>query len=471
MKIDNGRVIPPAGLNQANHDLNARKECLISKVGGSSTWHNNSVDQNRQIERNLGRLASESPIAHETANALLIVLSNLFTRVEGNELKAMTLMLASYSPESPGYAVVGQLAAGGFARIISEVKHNHQRNADELEPLTLREKAVVFDMLIRSNYFRETMEKVYSSLVLKAKVADLLGIGYLETKQLAPAYRSTKENPLPDQLAIYNFENINQSDASNNVQLYEQVRIIAGKQQIINPAKAGSSLTKHQNDYREKPSHGKAWISSADLLEDKRLTKRELEFARTNPKNRIDRTTEQFGQQKPVKAQTGLPLEQIIVERGNGFAMWDIKNGTGFQKDTELNHKPIVAGPSGTTDRFMVAARLLGKGVTDTLGLGAQQLGETLLQASERAEREMKELVSWVAVGYLVDDNHHSMIEVDLGAANHGLPVHWGSNLYTEPFSGQINTKKNSISNKDVVEPLENSAIVETHYDRFHYDL
>ncbi|MGL4871809.1 MAG: hypothetical protein ACRC48_16745 [Aeromonas veronii] len=443
---------------------------LSESVRPSAQWQQNSVTDNKQIEATLARLASESPAAHQTIDALLSTLTALFSRVEGNELKATTRMLASYAPDTPSYTIVGQLAAGGFAKIMDEVRHGGPRAGGE--PLTLREKATAFLDITNSAYFRETLERVHGSPELKARLADLLDIGYLETKQFGPARGATKERPLPDQLALYTFANENPKDASDNVHLYEQSKRVDGEIRISNPAKAGGSLTKVHNDFREKPAHANdVWSSAADLLADQRLTGRELAFARSNPRNREDRGGEQFGAQGPVRSGQSLPLDQTIVQRGNGFAVWQVKEETGFAQDASLNHKPVVAGPSGTTDRFMTAARLLGKGVVDGLGLSQPKPGEAKEQAAARADREMKEMVRWMAVGYLVDDNHHSMVEVNLGAANHGLPAQWGVNLYTEPFSAPIQSERVAISSQEVLDVLESRSVTETHYERFHYDL
>lgn len=436
-------------------------------------WQNNSIADNKQIEANLARLASENPAALKTADALLATLAKLFILIEENELKATTKMLASYASDTPNFGVVGQLGAGGFSRVMDEARHGSARAlCDGQEPLTLREKATAFFNLTNSTYFRETMEKIHSSPELKKMAADIVDISYLESKQFAPARGNSKERPSGDQLALYTFKNENKNDASENVHLYEQLKEVAGQKTSSNPAKAGSSLTKVQNDFRQKPEHAEmVWASAADLAADQRLTGRELVFAHYNPRNRVDRDESQFGNQGPVKAFASLSLEQTVVVRGNGFAVWQVKEGTGFFQDAQLQHKPTVAGPSGTTDRFMTAARLLGNGLMNELGLNQPKGAETQEQNNVRAEREMKELVRWMATGYLVDDNHHSMIEVNLGAANHGLPAQWGTALYSEPFSAPIKTEHFTVSSEEVMRVAEQQSTVKTHYENFRYDL
>lgn len=446
---------------------------LPEQLPVSPPLHSHRVVENQQIEANLGRLASESPAAHKTVDALLSSVTRLFTLVEGSELKARAKMLASYATDSPGFGVIGQLGAGGFTRILDEARHggpHHHR--DGQEPLALREKATAFFNLSNSPYFRETMERIHGSPELKQQAGAIIDRGYLESKQFGPARGSSQERPLPDQLALYTFKNENPQDASKNPHLYEQIKQVNGLPVVSNPAKAGASLTKVQNDFREPaPLANKVWISAADLKSDQRLTSREQDFARLNPRNRMDRDDGQFGHQGPIKSFTALPLEHTVLPRGNGFAVWQVTPHSGFARDAALQEKPVVAGPSGTTDRFMTAARLLGNGLINQLGLNEAKAGESSSQTEDRAQREMKELVRWMATGYLVDDNHHSMVEVNLGAANHGLAAQWGPELYREPFSAPISTRQFSISNADVARGLERQPAVTTHYEKFRHDL
>lgn len=433
----------------------------------------NVLTENTQLEANLGRFASESLAAHKTIDALLASLIKLFTLVEGSELKATAKMFSSYSSDVPNFGVIGQLGAGGFNRILDEARQGGQRahRADE-EPLTLREKATAFFNLSNSAYFRETLERIHGSSELKKAVADIVDVPYLESKTFGPARGSTKERPLPEQLMLYNFSNENTQDASQNPHLYESVKEVNGRAVISNPAKAGGSLTKVQNDFREATPHAsRVWVSAADLKADGRLSSRELEFARLNPRNRADRDDGQFGYQGPINGQASLPLEQTVIPRGNGFAVWQVKQDSGFSKDATLQQKPVVAGPSGTTDRFMTAARLLGNGLINGLALNQPKVGESSERSAERSQREMKELVRWMATGYLVDDNHHSMVEVNLGAANHGLAAQWTGSLYREPFTAPIAANGFTISNAEVMNGLIKQSPVKTHFEKFRHDL
>lgn len=439
----------------------------------SGVHQGNTLIENTQLEANLGRFASESLAAHKTVDALLASLIRLFTLVEDSELKATTKMFSSYASDVPNFGVIGQLGAGGFNRILDEARQGRQRpHQTNEEPLTLREKATAFFNLSNSAYFRETLERIHGSSELKRAVAEIVDVAYLETKTWGPARGSTKERPMPDQLMLYNFSNENTQDASQNPHLYDSVKEVNGRTVTSNPAKAGGSLTKAQNDFREAtPYASKVWVSAADLKADGRLSSRELEFARLNPRNRADRDDGQFGYRGPINGQPSLPLEHTVIPRGNGFAVWRVKQDSGFSRDAVLQQKPVVAGPSGTTDRFMTAARLLGKGLVNGLGLSQPKVGESSEQCAERSQREMKELVRWMATGYLVDDNHHSMVEVNLGAANHGLRAQWTESLYREPFTAPIVANGFTISNAEVMNGLVNQPPVKTHFERFRYDL
>ncbi|WP_445375189.1 hypothetical protein ACSLVK_04955 [Photorhabdus tasmaniensis] len=446
---------------------------LTAPTSVITRWNEKSVVTNKQVEANISRLASESTAAHKTVDSLLSNLVKLFVRVEGNELTAITKMLNAYTGDKPGFSILGQLGAGGFTRIISEAQQSGVRpDRANTEPLTLREKATAYYDLTNSAYFRDTLEKIYSSPELKSEFKDIIDIGYLESKNFAPARGATKENPLPDQLALYTFKNENKLNASENPELYQVTKQEKGKEVTSNPALAGNSLTKVQSDFRTPaPDKDNVWSSAASLEADNRLTNRELAFARLNPRNRLDRTDYQFGRSEPIKAHQELAKENIIVQRGNGFAVWNVKENTGFSKDAALHNLPTVAAPSGTTDRFITAARLLGAGLKNDLSLGTPTHGESPEQSIQRGEREMKELTRWLATGYLVDDNHHSMIEVNLGAANHGLESQWGLNLYTEPFSSPIYAKGFSISSQEILAELESREDVRTDYSTFNKDL
>ncbi|WP_118986365.1 type III effector [Photorhabdus sp. CRCIA-P01] len=464
---------------------------LTAPTSVITRWNEKSVVTNQQIEANISRLASESTAAHKTVDSLLSNLVKLFVRAEGNELTAVTKMLHAYTgdnaitkmtdgsiiKEKPDFSIVGQLSAGGFTRIISEARQNGVRSdRADTEPLTLREKATAYYDLTNSAYFRDTLEKIYSSPELKSEFKDIIDIGYLESKKFATARGSTKEKPLPDQLKLYTFKNENKFNASENPELYQVTKQVKGQEVISNPALAGNSLTAVQGDFREtaldKNKDG-VWSTAASLEANDRLTSRELTFASLNPRNRLDRTDYQFGRSEPVKAHQELAKENIIVQRGNGFSVWNVKENTGFSKDAALHNLPTVAAPSGTTDRFITAARLLGAGLKNDLALGTPTHGESTDQSIQRGEREMKELTRWLATGYLVDDNHHSMIEVNLGAANHGLTPQWGLNLYTEPFSSPIHAKGFSVSSQEILAQLEVEGRddVHTDYSTFKKDL
>lgn len=424
------------------------------------------IERNQQIEADISRFASESLAAHRTADALLATLNRLFLLIEDNELRASSRMLLSYTRDTPSFGVVGQLGAGGFSRIMSQARGDAGlASRDTQEPVALREKVTAFYNLTNSAYFRETMEQIYRSPTLKNRASAIVDIAYLETRQFAPARGARNEPSLPDQLALYTYDNENAHDASENVDLYEKVDHVAGQSVVTNPARAGGSLTRAQNEFREKTEYAdNIWAVASDLRNEQRITAREIAFAKLNPRNRVD------SGDGAVKGFQARQDDETFVMRGNGVFVWRVKEESGFFKDAQLQNKPTVAGPSGTTDRFMTAARLLKPGLIGELRLHQERAGEAPVEGMAREEREMKELVRWMAVGYLVDDNHHSMIEVNLGAANHGLPVQWGDALYLEAFEAPIETDDFTISSAEVVRTVAARPPVTSHYESFRYD-
>lgn len=402
----------------------------------------NTAD-NKAVEASLAQVASESKAAHKTADSLIKSIVTLFTRLEGDdELKGTMSAMQAYTGDNPKYGVVGQLGAGGFTKIVDSAKKGKEDN-----DLTIREKGTAYFDLSNSPAFRKAMEKIYHSPELQEKVKDLIDIDYLHSFKFGRPRGAGPDSTAPDELKLYTYRNENTKNASEFPELYGEV---PGNEAVDGPvpqndALAGQSLTANQRKYRERSKKGGdgAWATASDLEANKRLTEREINFARTNPRNRHDREDYQFKEGKPVKGGE-MPKDKVIVEHQPGFSVWDVKGDTGFAKDAELHNKPTVAGPSGTTDRFITGIRLLGKGVMKELGL-----------EGPNAETQVKELGRWLATGYLVGDEHHSAVEVNLGAANHGLDAQWGSDLYTEPFSEPIKGKGFEISSESVVDQLE----------------
>ncbi|WP_108817631.1 type III effector [Pseudovibrio sp. Alg231-02] len=402
-----------------------------------------SVADNKAVEASMAQIASDSPAAHKTADSLIKSIVTVFTRLEGDdELKGMMDAMQAYTGDNPKYGVVGQLGAGGFTKIVDGAK-----KGKEDSDVTIREKGTAYFDLSNSPAFRKAMEKIYHSPELQEKMKDIIDIDYLHSFKFGRPRGAGPDSTAPDELKLYTYRNENKQNASENPELYGEV---PGSEQVDGPipqndALAGQSLTANQRKYRERSKKGGdgAWATAADLEANKRLTEREINFAKTNPRNRHDREDYQFKENKPVKAGE-MPKDKVIVEHQPGFSVWDVKDGTGFAKDADLHNKPTVAGPSGTTDRFLTGIRLLGKGVMKELGL-----------EGDNAENQVKELGRWLATGYLVGDEHHSAVEVNLGAANHGLKPQWGSNLYTEPFSEPIKGKGFEISSEAVVDQLE----------------
>ncbi len=402
-----------------------------------------STADNKKVEASIAQVASESKAAHKTADSLIKSIVTLFTRLEGDEeLKGTMSAMQAYTGDSPKYGVVGQLGAGGFTKIVDSAK-----KGKEDTDLTIREKGTAYFDLSNSPAFRKAMEKIYHSSELQEKMKDIIDIDYLHSFKFGPPRGAEPGSNAPEELKLYTYRNESKKNASKNPELYGHVP--QGDDQVDGPvpqndALAGQSLTANQRKYRtRKKGADGAWATAEDLEKNKRLTERELNFARTNPRNRHDREDYQFKEGKPV-TQGDMPKDKVIVEHQPGFSVWDVKEDTGFDKDAKQHSKPTVAGPSGTTDRFITGIRLLGKGVMKELGL-----------EGPNAENQVKELGRWLATGYLVGDEHHSAVEVNLGAANHGLDAQWGNDLYTEPFSEPIKGRGFEISSQEVVGELE----------------
>ncbi|KZL21054.1 hypothetical protein PsAD2_01046 [Pseudovibrio axinellae] len=414
-------------------DQGQQAEAQMLKQSGLNTT------DSKAVEASLAQVASESPAAHKTADSLIKSIVTLFTRLEGdNELKGTLDAMQAYTGDNPKYGVVGQLGAGGFTKIVDGAKKGKDTD------VTVREKGTAYFDLSNSPAFRKALEKIYHSPELQEKVKDIIDIDYLHSFKFGPPRGAQPGSQAPEELKLYTYRNENKQNASENPELYGDVPGSDDDTVPENDALAGQSLTANQRKYRTRKKGGDgAWATEADLEANKRLTEREAAFARTNPRNRADREDYQFKDKGPVKSGE-LPSEKVIVEHQPGFSVWDVKDDTGFAKDAEMHNKPTVAGPSGTTDRFITGIRLLGKGVIKELGL-----------EGNNTEAQVKELGRWLATGYLVGDEHHSAVEVNLGAANHGLKPQWGSDLYTEPFSEPIKGKGFEISSETVVGQLE----------------
>lgn len=444
--------------NEAEYSPSLTKKYTLP-IGDHSKWGRFNEYENNILESSIARLANCSSVSHKTINAMLATLAEFFIKIEGNdtkaELRAITRMLGTYVGEAPDYKTVGQLAAGGFTCIMNEARRNHcSSNRRAQEPIALREKATVFYNLIHSDYFKDSLEKVVHSKKLQLELRDIINVKYLKKKKINRrnmAYGNDKTR----RLNIYDYKNENSRNSSDNVLLYEETKIEDDKIHITNPAKRGGSLTGSQSKYRQKSAGKyKPWASLYDLYTKNRLTKRELGFILTNPEYQslslcVDKLENNYESLKKVK-----------VLRDYGIAVWEVKDNSGFALDAAINNKPVVSGPSGTTDRFISATRVIGNGVIRKLGLDLMKKGETRKQCKRRSVREMKELVRWMATGFLVEDLHHSMLEVNLAAANHGLHASWDTRLYTKPFSHPIESSE--ISTHDLLTELSNADVPES---------
>ncbi|KPW44828.1 Type III effector HopT1-2 [Pseudomonas syringae pv. berberidis] len=191
---------------------------------------------------------------------------------------------------------------------------------------------------------------------------------------------------------------------------------------------------------------GKAAFESASNLGSAQISARELAFHRHNPVNHpSNQARVGFGISSPAN-------NDLQVLRGHGSSVWKVKPGSDFARLASASGKPVIAGPSGTASRFMAVARFISPGCLRDLGLDSEQA--------------FKELVRYACYGYFGQDDHHSMLEVNLGIAPHGLDEQWDDKLYTEPFSHVIMGRGFSVDNaaqqhivaRATDEPVEHSA-------------
>jgi hypothetical protein len=468
------------------------------------------VELNKVIEVQVSRLASESTAAHHTADALLKNVFKLAEAVEG-ELSARINLTGAYlgAEGSPSLTVVGQMDAGAFNKLVRDVLSDqatpskgaaddgaHQaQDSAKPQAWTLREKGTAFYNVTNSSYFvgligkvKVTAEKAdQGDPAAKAKledyrqIVDIDRIKALKTAQAEPGSHSRGG------LTLYPGHNQSGQVQTQNPAFYEtrtqgKDGPVTRNAAALNDAKGGGSLSANQTEYRAVPSvkdednpdkprgdltdKGKVFTTAKQLQDEGRLTERELRVAQSSPRNQLTRTDYQFGATlTKFNADSHIDPDKTIVQRGNGFAVWKVKEHTGFDRDAKAHNKPTVAGPSGTTDRFMQASRLLGPGAKVTLGLLKEVPKDQDSPEAKKADHELKELTRWLATGYLVDDKHHSMVEVSLGAANHGLPAQWGVELYTAPFSQPIQAGKFAISSDQVLGALDTQKEVKVNRD------
>ncbi|RMO88790.1 Type III effector HopT1-1 [Pseudomonas syringae pv. philadelphi] len=163
---------------------------------------------------------------------------------------------------------------------------------------------------------------------------------------------------------------------------------------------------------------GQARYETASNLNKTLISARELAFHRHNPVNHPSA-------QPNVGFDKDLPEESDLqILRGYGSSVWGVKPDSDFARRAEESAKPVIAGPSGTASRLVSVARFLAPACLKRLDI--------------ESEQGFKELVRYACYAYLGQDSHHSMLEVNLGVAPHGMPEQWDDTLYTEPFSHSI---------------------------------
>lgn len=415
-----------------DHYVHRSNEEVISKH--MLSWDDCSIIDNDKLERKIARIASESDTAHIMISALVKSVTQVFMAVERCELKAISKMIKAYSnPVATDYISVGQVGVAGFIHILKDAS-SLKATYDDIEHLTLREKATAFYALVHSAEFREALFLLMSSSDTcindnrKININTLIDLEYL--------------------LCHVNQSHVNQSHVNKSRVNQKQIN-----QQQVNYKKASDSSSIDLFSYPEalprteysllrkdsrilKNTANTTWIDAQSLIHHDKLTQRELNFHLTSSFNRPDRSTLPIN---PITAESP-KLDEVVVQRGNGFAVWQINPASAFAKKTQQNQKPAIAGPSGTTDRFFSAAMLLKPAVKSIIGLS--NIAQT--------DQSFKELMRWMCMGYLVDDQHHSMIEVALAASHYGLDPQWGNELYSSHFHKPIKTHVIDISDQAI---------------------
>ncbi|MDH2433904.1 type III effector [Pokkaliibacter sp. MBI-7] len=173
---------------------------------------------------------------------------------------------------------------------------------------------------------------------------------------------------------------------------------------------------------------GKARYMPAHQLTLGQISQQELAYHRHNPVNHP-------GQQTRVGFTIPPPAdEQLQVLRGYGRHVWQVNPDSEFAQKAAAADKPTLAGPSGSASRMLAVSLLLAPACQQQLGIDDPQA--------------LKELMRYAAYGYYGQDDHHSLLEVNLGVASHGLAEQWDDSLYTQPFSQPIRAKDFTVDNQ-----------------------
>ena len=177
----------------------------------------------------------------------------------------------------------------------------------------------------------------------------------------------------------------------------------------------------------------KAGYEQADqLIAKNQISVRELNYHRHNAVN-LPINQHRVGRNIPRPSD-----EELKVLRGYGKDIWSVQEDSQFALQAKQHDKPVCAGPSGSTARIMMAAQLLAPYCQDQLGV--------------KDNESYMELVRLASYAYFLQDDHHSMLEVNLGAASYGFEEQWSDELYTDMFKQQINGNGFSICNEDIRE-------------------
>ncbi|WCN11909.1 type III effector [Marinomonas mediterranea] len=245
-----------------------------------------------------------------------------------------------------------------------------------------------------------------------------------------PAIKSTlKSGSLREQGTLFlnlilskNFQSLLKNSASNESlkpALAEtfNTKLAHEKQDSLFKMTGWAAQTNHSRE-----QVAKAHLAPAGaLISEGKISQRELAFHRHNAVN-------QSGNQDKVGFNIPPPsTDELKVLRGYGKDIWKIKPDSDFAQKADQHQKPVIAGPSGSAARFMAVAKLLEPHCQAQLGVSD--------------ERSLTELTRFACYAYFLQDSHHSMLEINLGAAEQGLDEQWDDSLYNEMFSQPIQGK------------------------------
>ena len=389
---------------------------LVSQISDFAFKVNHAVCQWLQIEPAVPVVASRNgeislaqqiarhPAARCAVSALLGSAIDLVTRVYG-EMEGALKIIQAVSP-----AIESQ--PNGRASVVSaqftsvgSVGWNGINILKVRQSGDFREQCTQFDTLVNSPMFKDLLVEIATRPDLSEKCQDLVYLPFLRQ-----AYEQNSDN-------LYRYS---------------------------------SDFKLAQDQSRQPPPNGVAPYavdSAASLVDTRGLTVNQLKYHLQNPINGASPATV-LHPAKTVRdfaAINHINLAEVKVVSDYGDAAWVPVETSDFVQKSHFAGLPVAAGPSGTTNRFMMAGRLLAPGGQRKLGLPPAQDG------ARPADRlAYLELMRFALYGFLVADRHHSFSEVNAGAAEHGLAPQCGREIYSAPFSADISGRDFDCGNQDL---------------------